>query len=63
MTEFAFNAIVSAFTGLSAFMINYEYESRMSFDLSDDEVVDRLSAKERVMTEKAATITKKMKDI
>ncbi len=63
MAEFASNAAVSASTGLSAFMINYEYEPRMSFDPSDDEVVDRLSTRERVMTEKAATITKKMKDI
>jgi hypothetical protein len=63
MAEFASNAAVSASTGLSAFMINYGYEPRMSFDPSDDEVVDRLSARERVMTEKAATITKKMEDI
>ncbi len=63
MIEFAFNAAISAFTELFAFMINYEFESRMSFDSSDIENVDRLSAKERILTQKAKTIFDKMKNI
>jgi hypothetical protein len=43
-------------------MINYEFESRMSFDFSD-RIIDRLSAKERLLTQKAEIITEKMKDI
>jgi hypothetical protein len=63
MIEFAFNAAISAFTELFAFMINYEFESRKSFDSSDIENVDRLSAKERILTQKAKTIFDKMKNI
>jgi hypothetical protein len=59
MTEFAFNAAVSTFTELSAFMTNYEFESRMSFDsVSNEEFV-----KERIQDQKASDITDKMKDI
>jgi hypothetical protein len=32
MIEFVSNAVISAFVELSAFMTNYEFESRMSFD-------------------------------
>jgi hypothetical protein len=66
MTEFAFNAATSAFTELSVFMANYGFESRMSFDSSDskdDVSQERLSARERVLTQKAAIIAEKMKDI
>jgi hypothetical protein len=63
MIEFAFNAAISAFTELFAFIINYEFESRMSFDSSNIENVDRLSAKERILTQKAKTIFDKMKNI
>jgi hypothetical protein len=64
MTEFAFNAATSASTGLSAFVANYEFEPRMSFDPSDaNDSQKRLSARERVLTQKAATIAEKMKDI
>jgi translation elongation factor P/translation initiation factor 5A len=44
-------------------MINYEYESRMSFDFVDIETTDRLSVKERILTQKAKTITEKIKNI
>jgi hypothetical protein len=63
MIEFAFNSAISTFTELFAFMINYEFESRMSFDSSDIENVDRLSAKKRILTQKAKTIFDKMKNI
>ncbi len=63
MIEFVFNAIVSAFIEISAFMTNYEYNSRMSFDSSKDEAIDKLSIKERILTQKAAIIIDKMKDI
>ncbi len=63
MTEFAFNAAVSLFIKLFAFIINYEYKLRMSFDFVDIETTDRLSTKERILTEKARTITEKMRNI
>jgi hypothetical protein len=63
MTEFASNAITSAFIELFVFMINYEFESRMSFDSSNIEIFDRLSARERILTQKADTIIDKMKNI
>jgi hypothetical protein len=46
-------------------MTNYEFESRMSFDFSDFDVniIDRLSIKKRVLTQKANTIAEKMKNI
>jgi hypothetical protein len=43
-------------------MINYEFESRMSFDFSD-KIIDRLSIKERLLTQKTKIIIEKMKDI
>ncbi len=59
MTEFAFNAVVSTFIELFAFMINYEFESRMSFDsIANEEFV-----RERIQDQKASDITDKMKDI
>jgi hypothetical protein len=64
MTEFVFNAVTSTFIELFAFMTNYEFESRMSFDSSDsNDSKKRLSAKERILTQKAANITDKMKNI
>jgi hypothetical protein len=35
----------------------------MSFDFLDINIVDRLSARERVLTQKAETIAEKMRDI
>jgi hypothetical protein len=63
MTEFASNAITSTFIELFVFMTNYEFESRMSFDFSNIEIDDRLSIKERILTQKADTIIDKMKNI
>jgi hypothetical protein len=66
MIEFASNATTFVFIELSAFMINYDFESRMSFDsfdLNDDVYRERSSAKERVLTQKANIIAKKMRDI
>jgi tRNA G10 N-methylase Trm11 len=63
MIEFASNVATFAFTELFAFMINYDFNFRMSFNSSDIETVERLSIKERVLTQKTSTITKKMKNI
>jgi hypothetical protein len=59
MTEFAFNAAIFVFTELFAFMTNYEFESRMSFDLVSTEE----STKERIFSEKTFDIIEKMKNI
>jgi hypothetical protein len=63
MTKFVSNAAISAFTELFAFMTNYEFESRMSFDSLQHETIDRLSAKKRILTQKAVIIIDKMKNI
>jgi hypothetical protein len=65
MIEFAFNAATSTFIELFVFMTNYEYESHMSFNSSNSSNVarERLSIKERILTQKNAFIVEKMKDI
>jgi hypothetical protein len=63
MIEFASNVAKFAFTELFAFMTNYDFNSRMSFDSSNIETAKRLSIRERVLIQKTSTITKKMKDI
>ncbi len=63
MTKFVSNAVTFAFIELSVFMTNYEFESRMSLNLLDTETNDRLSNKERILTQKTTTIVEKMKDI
>jgi hypothetical protein len=63
MTEFASNTIMTAFIELFVFMINYEFESRMSFDSSDIDINDWLFVRKRILTQKANTIIDKMKDI
>jgi hypothetical protein len=63
MTKFVSNAAISAFTELFAFMTNYEFESRMSFDSLQRETSDRLSARKRILTQKAVIIIDKMKNI
>jgi hypothetical protein len=63
MTEFASNVATSTFIELFVFMTNYEFESRMSFDSSNVETNDRLSAKERILTQKAVLMIEKMKNI
>lgn len=60
IVEYASNASISISTGLSAFMANYEYESRMSFDPIDtNEGITR----ERIMKRKRVNIANKMKEI
>jgi hypothetical protein len=63
MIEFVSNAATSTFTELFAFMTNYEFEFRMSFDFLQHETSDRLSARERILTQKAVNIIDKMKNI
>ncbi len=63
MTEFAFNASPFVFIELFAFMTNYEFESRMIFDSLNTNTDDRLSAREQVLTQKAADIAEQMKNI
>jgi hypothetical protein len=59
MIEFVSNVITSAFTKLFVFLANYEFESRMSFDLIDIEN----TIKKRILIKKTFDITKKMKNI
>jgi HKD family nuclease len=61
MIEFAFNAATSILTKLSAFMTNYEFESRMSFDSSIKH--DQESAKDKIQDKKTFNISEKMKSI
>ncbi len=65
MTEFASNIATSAFTELFVFMTNYDFESKMSFDSSNSNDIfrERLFARERILTQKAANMIKKMKNI
>jgi hypothetical protein len=60
MTEFASNVVMFVSTRLFVFMINYDFESRMSFDFSAD--VSE-SVRERILTRKSSNIIDKMKDI
>ncbi len=63
MTKFVSNAVTFAFTELSIFRTNYEFESRMSFNSLNIETNNRLSDRERILTQKTITIIEKMKDI
>ncbi len=65
MIKIALNAATSIFIELFVFMTNYKYESRMSFDSSNLSNVspERLSIKERVLTQKIVNIVSKMKNI
>ncbi len=66
MIEFVSNAATSIFIELFVFMTNYDFEFWMSFDSSnsnDDVSQERLSTKERILTQKAIIIAKKMKNI
>jgi hypothetical protein len=56
MIEYALNAIISAFTEISAFMTNYDFESRMSFN----SINSSESARERIMQFKEINIAEKM---
>jgi hypothetical protein len=59
MTEYAFNAIVFVSTDISAFMINYDFESRMSFDF----IESFESTRERILKARNVNMTKKMQKI
>jgi hypothetical protein len=61
MTEFASNAAISVSIKLSVFMTNYEFESRMSFDLSTKD--NQASSRERILTRKNSDIIAKMRSI
>ncbi len=65
MIEFASNAVTSAFIELFVFMINYDYESRMSFDSSNSNNIarERWLIRKRVLTQKVVNIVEKIKDI
>ncbi len=61
MIEFVFNVATSALTELFAFMTNYEFESRMSFDSSIED--DQELVRKRIQDKKAFDIIDKMKSI
>jgi hypothetical protein len=56
MIEYASNVIISAFTEISAFMTNYDFESRMSFDSINSSEL----ARERIIQFKEVNIAEKM---
>jgi hypothetical protein len=56
MIEYASNATIFAFTEISAFMTNYDFELRMSFD----SIHSSESARERIMQFKEVNIAEKM---
>jgi hypothetical protein len=60
MTEFASNVVMFVSTKLFVFIINYDFESRISFDFSTD--VSE-SVQKRILTCKDSNIIHKMKDI
>ncbi len=59
MIEFVSNITTFAFTELFVFLANYEFESRINFDLIDIED----TIKKRILIKKAFDITKKMRNI
>ncbi len=61
MIEFVSNVATSALIELFAFMTNYEFESRMSFDSSIED--DQESIRKRIQDKKASDIIEKMKSI
>jgi hypothetical protein len=58
MIEYASNAIISAFTEIFAFMINYDFESRMSFNFIDSFKLQ--SIRERILQVKEVNIVDKI---
>jgi hypothetical protein len=59
MIKYASNEIIFASIDIFAFMINYDFESKMSFDsISSSE-----SARERILQIKKVNIAKKMKEM
>jgi hypothetical protein len=61
MIEFVSNVATSALIELFAFMTNYEFEFRISFDSSIKN--DQESIKKRIQDKKAFDIIEKMKSI
>jgi hypothetical protein len=61
MTEYASNAIIFVFIDIFVFMTNYDFESRMSFDLIES--LESRSVKERILRIKEVDMTKKMKEV
>ena len=59
MTKFAFNIFVFASTEIFVFMTNYDFESRMSFDLISIEE----STRKRILKIKDVNVAKKMKEV
>jgi hypothetical protein len=60
MTEYVFNVFISAFTQISSFLANYDFESRMSFDSVQFE---KNTAKERTHRFRERNIVFTMKNI
>jgi hypothetical protein len=61
MTKYAFNAIISVFTNIFAFMINYDFESRMSFDFIES--FESRFVRKRILRIKEMNMMKKMKKV
>jgi transposase InsO family protein len=61
MAEYASNATISASTGISAFMANYGFEPRMSFDPIESS--ESGSARERILRTKGMNMAKKMEEV
>jgi hypothetical protein len=61
MTEYASNAIIFVFIDIFVFMTNYDFESRMSFDLIES--LESRSVRERILRIKEVDMTKKMKEV
>jgi hypothetical protein len=59
MIEYALKTIIFASIDIFAFMINYDFESRMSFNLINSSE----STRERILQIKKVNIAKKMKEI
>jgi hypothetical protein len=58
--EYAFNAIIFVFIEIFAFMNNYDFESRMSFDSIYS---TKKSTQERILRTRNINMTKKMKEV
>jgi hypothetical protein len=61
MIEYASNAIISVFIEIFAFMINYDFELRMSFDSIKSSQLQ--SIRERILQAKEVNIAKKMQKV
>jgi hypothetical protein len=60
MIEYAFNAFISVITQMFSFLVNYEFESRMSFDHVE---VEENIIKDRINRFRKRTIVFIMKNI